>query len=121
MKINLIATSLLLLTALQSCEYSSESDLIDPIEPSENITYSVHVSPIIEANCVGCHSNPAVAGASVPMTTYEEVKLVFENTDALDRMNRQPGEGGFMPKYGTRLPQATIDLVEQWINEGFLE
>ena len=55
------------------------------------------------------------------MTNYSQLKNVFENTDALDRMNRQPGESGFMPKYGSRLPQVSIDLVEQWMNEGYLE
>ena len=55
------------------------------------------------------------------MTNYSQVKNVFENTDALDRMNLQPGESGFMPKYGSRLPQVSIDLVEQWMNEGYLE
>ena len=111
----------ILMLVLFCCEYSSEGDLIEQTEPTEIITYNTHVASIIDNNCVNCHSNPAVAGASVPMTNYEEVKFVFENTDALNRMSRQPGETGFMPKYGARLPQASIDLVEQWINEGFLE
>jgi hypothetical protein len=55
------------------------------------------------------------------MTNYNQVKTTFENTDALNRMNRQPGESGFMPLGGVRLPQASIDLVEQWMNEGYLE
>ena len=114
----LVITSFILFT---SCENSSESDLIEQTPLTENITYTEHIKSIIDANCVACHSNPAVGGASVPMTNFEEVKLVFENTDALDRMNRQPGESGFMPKYGTRLPQVSIDLVEQWMNEGYLE
>ena len=104
-----------------SCENSSESDLIEQTPLTENITYTEHIKPIIDANCVACHSNPAVGGASVPMTNYSQVKNVFENTDALDRMNLQPGESGFMPKYGSRLPQFSIDLVEQWMNEGYLE
>ena len=102
-----------------SCENSSESDLIEQTPLTENITYTEHIKPIIDANCVACHSNPAVGGASVPMTNYSQVKNVFENTDALDRMNLQPGESGFMPKYGSRLPQVSIDLVEQWMNEGY--
>ena len=114
----LVITSFILFT---SCENSSESDLIEQTPLTENITYTEHIKPIIDANCVACHSNPAVGGASVPMTNFEEVKLVFENTDALDRMNRQPGESGFMPKYGSRLPQVSIDLVEEWMNEGYLE
>ena len=109
------------LTLIMSCENSSESDLIEQTDPTENITYTTHIRPIINANCVSCHANPAINGASVPMTNYSQVKNVFENTNALDRMNRQPGESGFMPLGGTRLPQASINLVEQWMNEGYLE
>ena len=104
-----------------SCENSSESDLIEQTPQTENITYTEHIKPIIDANCVACHSNPAINGASSPMTNYNQVKTTFENTDALNRMNRQPGESGFMPLGGVRLPQASIDLVEQWMNEGYLE
>lgn len=121
MKINLLFFPVIISVFLTSCEYSSEIDLIEQIELDETITYNLHVAFIIDNNCVTCHSNPAVGGASVPMTNFEEVKTVFENTDALDRMSRQPGESGFMPKYGSRLPQASIDLVEQWINQGFVE
>ena len=91
---------LLVLSALIlsiSCENSSESDLIEQTDPTENISYTTHIRPIINANCVSCHANPAINGASVPMTNYIQVKNVFENTDALERMNRQPGESGFMP------------------------
>ena len=104
-----------------SCENSSESDLIEQTDPTENISYNIHIRPIINANCVSCDANPTINGASVPMTDYTQVKNVFENTNALDRMNRQPGQSGFMPLVGTRLPQASIDLVEQWMNEGYLE
>ena len=103
------------------CENSSESDLIEQADPTEQITYTNNVRAIVNDNCVACHSDPAINGASVTMANYSQVKNVFENTDALDRMNSQPGESGFMPKWGIRLPQSTIDLVEQWMNEGFLE
>lgn len=118
---NSVSLLVLLFFVFFGCENSSESDLIEQLPLTENITYTEHIKPIIDANCVACHSNPAVGGASVPMTNFEEVRLVFENTDALDRMNRQPGESGFMPLYDTRLPQTSIDLVEQWMNEGYLE
>ncbi len=118
---NSVSLLVLLFFVFFGCENSSESDLIEQLPLTENITYTEHIKPIIDANCVACHSNPAVGGASVPMTNFEEVRLVFENTDALDRMNRQPGESGFMPLNDTRLPQTSIDLVEQWMNEGYLE
>ena len=114
----LVITSVVLFI---SCENSSEIDLIEQPPLTENINYTEHIKPIIDANCVACHSNPAINGASSPMTNYNQVKTTFENTDALNRMNRQSGESGFMPLGGVRLPQASIDLVEQWMNEGYLE
>ena len=86
-----VSLLVLLFFVFFGCENSSESDLIEQLPLTENITYTEHIKPIIDANCVACHSNPAVGGASLPMTNFEEVRLVFENTDALDRMNRQPG------------------------------
>ena len=58
---------LLILSALilvMSCENSSESDLIEQTDPTENISYNIHIRPIINANCVSCHANPAINGAS---------------------------------------------------------
>lgn len=118
---NSVFLLVLLFFVFFGCENSSESDLIEQLPLTENITYTEHIKPIIDANCVACHSNPAINGASSPMANYDQVKTTFQNTDALDRMNRQPGESGFMPLGGTRLPQTSIDLVEQWMNEGYLE
>ena len=81
----LVITSFILFT---SCENSSESDLIEQPPLTENITYTEHIKPIIDANCVACHSNPAVGGASVPMTNFEEVKLVFEQI-AIEKRKEQ--------------------------------
>ena len=80
MRLKQFLSTTILMLVLFCCEYSSESDLIEQTEPTEIITYNTHVASIIDNNCVNCHSNPAVAGASVPMTNYEEVKFVFENT-----------------------------------------
>jgi mono/diheme cytochrome c family protein len=106
---------------LLSCTNTSESDLIEQIEPEDVITYTEHIKPIYDNNCINCHSNPAINGASMPFTTLSELRNSIENTDHIDRINRQPGEGGFMPLGGTRLPQVSIDLIVQWQTEGFAE
>lgn len=104
-----------------SCTNASENDLIDQVDPDVVITYSEQIKPIFDSNCVACHSNPAINGAGVPLTTLSEVQSSIENTNLIDRINRQSGEGGFMPLGGSRIPQASIDLITQWQSEGFAE
>ncbi len=104
-----------------SCTNTSESDLIDQVDPQIVITYTEHIKPIFDSNCVACHSNPAINGAGVPLTTVSQVQSSIENTNLIDRINKQSGEGGFMPLGGSRMPQASIDLIIQWQSEGFAE
>ena len=120
MKINpffLVALCLI----ISSCTNTSEKDLIEQIDPTEPITYSEHIKPVFDSNCINCHSSPAINGAGVSLTTYNNVKNSIENTNLIDRINWQPGQGGFMPLGGTRLPQNLIDLIIQWQSEGFVE
>ena len=104
-----------------SCTNTSEKDLIEQIDPTEPITYSEHIKPVFDSNCINCHSSPAINGAGVSLTTYSNVKNSIENTNLIDRINWQPGQPGFMPQAGSRLPQNLIDLIIQWQSEGFVE
>ena len=104
-----------------SCTNASESDLIEQVDPEIVITYTEHIKPIFDSNCIACHSNPPINGAGVPLTTLSQVQSSIENTNLIDRINKQSGEGGFMPLGGSRMPQASIDLIIQWQTEGFAE
>ena len=105
------------------CSNDSESDLIDP-QPDGNqnqlVTYTGNIRSIVNSNCVSCHSNPPVNGAPFALTTYTQVKNVAESGSLLAAINKQTGETRAMPPTG-RLPQAAIDLVEQWIADGLPE
>ena len=105
---------------IASCSYDSESDLIEVTELEMEITYNDNIAPIIGSNCLGCHSSPPQNGAPFPLTNYNQVLVRAENGQLLDAISKQTGEPGAMPPSG-RLAQTTIDLVEQWINEGFVE
>ena len=73
MKINpffLVALCLI----ISSCTNTSEKDLIEQINPTEPITYSEHIKPVFDSNCITCHSSPAINGAGVSLTTYNNVK-----------------------------------------------
>lgn len=103
-----------------SCSSDSENDLVDPNDLPETITYSNTIKAIISNNCIRCHSDPTENGAPFPLTNYNQVLTRAESGILLTAISRQTGESRAMPTSG-RMPQSTIDLVEQWINNGFIE
>ncbi|MET2986150.1 hypothetical protein [Aureibaculum conchae] len=96
---------------IYSCSSSSEDDIIDPGD--KKITYNANVKPIMSSSCTGCHGNPTSNGAPFSLTTYDEVK--GRANSVLAAMS-----AGRMPKSG-KLPQATINVIDQWIKDGLLE
>lgn len=104
-----------------SCTSDSESDLTEPnSEPDAPVSYQANIRPIIASNCLGCHSAPPLNGAPFALNTYERVKQSTENGNLLVSIKRQTGESAAMPPAG-RMPQATIDLIQKWADEGFLQ
>lgn len=103
-----------------ACSSSSTDDLVEPVE-EDLITYTEHVRPIIQNNCVRCHADPPVNGAPMRLTTYEAVKNAVETRGLLDRIQRQEGEPGAMPLGGPRLPQELIDIILEWEADGLME
>lgn len=114
---------IIFLSCITSCTNHSESDLIDTTPPDpdpEFVTYNTDVKIIIDNNCIFCHSDPAVNGASFPLTTYTNVKSAVENLNLISRISAQAGETGAMPFGGPRLPQNLIDIIIQWETDGLL-
>ncbi len=122
-KNNLFILSLLTLCiCICSCSYDSESDLVDvsnePDDPDTLVNYTDDVAPIIQSACISCHANPPVNGAPFALINFSQVNQ--RANSILSRMSFQNGAAGAMPPSG-RLPQATIDKIQQWIDDGKLE
>lgn len=109
--------NLLLLTPLVACVNDSESDLTNPVP--EKISYVQDIKPIIENNCLFCHTNPPQNGAPMSLVTLLDVRNAIENRGLLDRISRPQGSDGMMPNGGTRLPQTSIDIIIKWRDDGF--
>lgn len=113
----LIISAFLIVTA---CTRDSVDDLSPENPPAGTVTYSGAVQAILANNCLSCHSDPVRNGAPFPLATYMQVRTVAEGGSLLAAINKQTGESGAMPPTG-RLPQATIDLIDQWIQDGLPE
>ncbi len=101
-----------------SCSNDSDDDLqeipTDPTGPT-GITYDGNIKSIMQNSCTGCHSSPPANGAPFALVNFSQVSS--RSGAILNAMSRQSGAARAMPPSG-RLPQTTIDLVEQWIEEG---
>ncbi|MGB5982141.1 MAG: hypothetical protein WBG46_08360 [Nonlabens sp.] len=130
MKTHTLLSILIMILFTLSCTNYSEDDLIadepvsgEPTDPDDPVnttfvTFDQDVQPIISSACVRCHASTPRNGASSSLVTYQQVNQRASNI--LSRMSRQSGGGGAMPPSG-RLPQASIDVVMQWIEDGKLE
>jgi hypothetical protein len=111
-------TSLLSLSSmiiLCSCDSRTYEDISDnkPIELP--VKYTADIKPIIENNCIGCHSEGSFIK---PLATYEQVKNNINSI--LDRIQRPDGDPGKMPKGGSLSP-AQINTFIKWKADGLTE
>lgn len=81
---------------------------------STNVTYSGTVFPIIQNNCLGCHSSGG-SGATILLSNYAQIK------DKIDRVwGAINYNNGFqpMPQDAAKLSDCDIALIGIWINAG---
>ncbi len=105
-----------------SCTNDSEDDLTQvdqeqgEDDPEANlITYENTIKEIIDRSCVGCHDDPPRNGAPFSLVNFQQVSQ--RANSILNAMSRQNGAVGAMPPAG-RLPQNTINQLEEWIDNG---
>ncbi|NND63260.1 MAG: cytochrome c [Flavobacteriaceae bacterium] len=104
------------------CTANTYDDITGPIENTdpEEVTFQ-DVNFVFQNVCQACHSNPTQNGAPMPLVTFDNVVDAVQNRGLIDRISRNEGAPGLMPLGGPRLPQATIDLIVQWNEDGLLE
>lgn len=97
---------------ISSCVTENREDLF---ETPQEVSFSGDVQPLIQANCVGCHSRPNPNG-NVPLENYDDIKAAGTNGSLVNSLK---GENGFslMPQTGS-LPADQIALIETWVNNG---
>lgn len=102
-----------------SCDSHTYEELRGPEVITGQVSYTQHIQPIIQANCLSCHGSGGISSFR-PLGTYAELKDAVMNTNLLDRIQRQNGEPGQMPQTG-RMPQDKIDLILVWNAGGLPE
>lgn len=83
---------------------------------TSNVTYSGTIAPIIQTNCLGCHSN-AGTGGGIFLNTYNAVKDQVNSGRLWGAINWQSGFSQ-MPKGGSKLSDCDLTRIGIWIQQG---
>lgn len=88
---------------------------------SVNVTFSQTVWPIIQNNCLGCHSGPTPNGG-ISLAGYNEVKTAGSiapgNYGSLVGTITWDAGNTNMPQNGNQLPDCSIAQINKWIADG---
>ena len=79
-----------------------------------SITYTKNVQNILVTKCSPCHFPPK--GNKKPFDSYTAVKSNID--EMINRVQRNPGDKGFMPAMHPKLPDSTINTLIAWKNAG---
>jgi hypothetical protein len=82
---------------------------------TSNVTFSGTIFPIIQTNCLGCHSGNVVSGG-INLSTYDGVYNVVVDGRLYGAVNQTAGYTA-MP-LGSRLSDCEILQINYWINDG---
>ena len=81
------------------------------------ITYLANVKPILTVSCAPCH----MPGGANPNKWDDYTTTKGKINTILDRVKREQGSTGFMPRNGTKLSADKIAILEKWVEDGLLE
>jgi hypothetical protein len=84
---------------------------------SAAVTYEQNIKPIVQASCTPCHIGGK--GKREPLDNYASASKQID--EVLDRIQRAPGEKGFMPLRHPKLSSDTIETFKSWKQKGLLE
>lgn len=118
MNIKNIILLFLSISLFLSCTNDSTSDLIN-LEPiPEQVAYAKDVKSIIDNNCIVCHGTTPIPGTNLSLTNYEQVRDAVLNRGLINRISLEEGSSSLMPQGGPKLPQATINIIIKWQEDG---
>ncbi len=109
---------------LSGCYYDSEEALYgtpNSVCDTSVTKFSTEVKPILQSNCLTCHSNSAATanGAGIKLQDYADVKIQVNNGKLVGVIEHRSGYVA-MPKGGVKLNNCNILIINTWIIKGAL-
>ena len=114
----LVISVSVLIVFLFSCKKENKEDL--DFEASlcslDTISYQLHISVVLNNNCMPCHSASQHQG-DVILDNYNDVAPLANSGDLLGVTRRDPGYTP-MPTNTGKISDCSIAAIEKWANQG---
>ena len=81
-------------------------------------SYTTDVLPLLQAKCSPCHF-PSKGGNKANFETYASASKF--GSEMVTRVQKNPGERGFMPMRNPKLSDTDIALLKKWVDGGMAE
>lgn len=119
MKLKTIFLLIFLGIVISSCYKDNEEYLYGADCQTENISFSESIKPILDNQCLACHSDAAASslGGNVFLDGYDNVLIKVNDSALYGALSHQDGYSP-MPQNAPQLNECSISLIEIWINEG---
>lgn len=105
---------------LSSCYYDVEEELYITLEcATDGVTYTNTVVPLLQENCLSCHSTTANFGG-VTLEGYDRLITYVNNGELLGVIRHTPGFSP-MPNNAPQLLECEIEKISAWVESGALE
>ena len=109
------------------CFYDNEEELY-PEETSQNpnepatacdtasVSFTQAVFPIIQSNCLPCHSASQASGGVI-LAEHRDILVEVNSGRLIGVITHSPGFSP-MPRNASQLPDCEIITIQAWINQG---
>ncbi len=99
------------------CAYDNAEELFPaPVCNTSAVTYQGTIAPILQANCLSCHSS-AIAESGIVLEDVHEVQHLAEHGTLLGVVTHSPGFPA-MPKDAPQLSACDIAAIRAWVEAG---
>lgn len=117
-KIILLATiSFGFLYTQTGCYNDKAENILGPnVCDTINVSYSQHIAPYVNSQCVNCHSGSAPS-AGIDLSNYTLVKASVNNGTFGGSINHQSGFSP-MPKGSGKTEPCMLSKINRWIAQG---
>lgn len=107
--------------AFSGCYYDNMDDLypgtglFTPCDTTSTTSYQTHIVPIIQNNCIACHSGSG-ANADVHLDTYEGVRDAANSGQLVGATWHDPNFAPMPPNY--QLDSCSLVQINKWVLAG---
>jgi cytochrome c553 len=108
---------ILLVSGAMVFQYCNSSKKAARAASASAVSYNTSIKPIIETHCTPCHIEGK--GKKKPLDNYANASSSIN--DILERIQKNPGDHGFMPAMHPKLSDSTINMFVAWKNSGLKE